>query len=161
MKIGPFRGPFGFLSNFYRCKLVYKGRRFPTVEHAFIWEKLNRQHYDEIVKLTAGQAKRFGRQHPMREDWATPSVAGRQPRITVMYDLCWAKFNQNLWLRDKLLDTYPHEIVEFNDWKDFFWGVDKATGRGANTLGRILMSVRRQLMTPALPGVPPKGVEAV
>lgn len=33
--IDKFRGEYFFLSNFAPCKVTYKGKVFPTVEHAF------------------------------------------------------------------------------------------------------------------------------
>jgi predicted NAD-dependent protein-ADP-ribosyltransferase YbiA (DUF1768 family) len=42
--------------------------------------------------------------------------------------------------------TYPAHLTEGNHWGDTFWGVDLRTGKGRNYLGRILMSVRREII---------------
>jgi len=46
-------------------------------------------------------------------------------------------------LRQLLIDTSEHEIVEGNNWGDKFWGV--CGGVGENHLGKILMKVRKEI----------------
>ncbi len=45
-------------------------------------------------------------------------------------------------LRQKLLETGNEELVEGNEWSDFFWGV--CNGKGQNQLGKLLMKLRTE-----------------
>ncbi len=70
--IGPFRGEYRFLSNFHPASIVYEGHTYPSVEHAYQAAKtleLARRH--EVVGLTAGRAKHWGRTLRVRADWET------------------------------------------------------------------------------------------
>jgi predicted NAD-dependent protein-ADP-ribosyltransferase YbiA (DUF1768 family) len=57
-----------------------------------------------------------------------------------MSEIIHAKFTQNKDIRIKLMNTYPQELIEGNNWQDHFWGV--CNGAGLNWLGRILMAER-------------------
>lgn len=78
------------------------------------------------------KSKRLGRQLDLRPDWDTY-------RFVVMRLLLYRKFSDPR-LGQLLLSTYPHELVEGNDWNDTFWGVCR--GRGENHLGKMLMEIR-------------------
>jgi predicted NAD-dependent protein-ADP-ribosyltransferase YbiA (DUF1768 family) len=54
-----------------------------------------------------------------------------------------AKFTQNRILADKLIATGDTELIEGNNWRDYFWGM--CNGKGKNNLGKILMKVREEL----------------
>lgn len=45
-------------------------------------------------------------------------------------------------LRQKLIETYPADLIETNNWHDTFWGV--CNGVGQNHLGRILKVIRNK-----------------
>jgi len=55
-----------------------------------------------------------------------------------------AKFLQNTDLREMLLETAPHKLIE-NSKTDPFWGIGKK-GDGKNMLGVILMETRERLL---------------
>ena len=59
-----------------------------------------------------------------------------------MTEIVRTKFEQNSDIRQKLIDTYPEELIEGNYWHDTFWGV--CEGVGENHLGQILMQIRRE-----------------
>jgi ribA/ribD-fused uncharacterized protein len=71
-----------------------------------------------------------------------------------MYRACLAKFQQNKYLKDRLLATGNKIIVEAA-WYDMVWGVglreddplilDKANWTGTNWLGKTLMLVRERV----------------
>ena len=52
---------------------------------------------------------------------------------------------ENEVLKALLLATGDAELQEGNTWNDTFWGVSSKTGKGKNTLGKILMKVRGEL----------------
>jgi ribA/ribD-fused uncharacterized protein len=135
--IDRFTGEFGFLSNFHASVVVYDEAEYPTVEHAYQAAK-TLDHFARLHirdNLTAGQAKRFGRNVEMRVDW-------EDIKIGVMFDLLTQKFN-HLSLAKKLIDTGNQPLAEGNNWGDTFWGT--VNGVGENWLGKLLMQVRADI----------------
>lgn len=133
-KIESFQGEHRFLSNFWHVYVRYDGELYPTVEHAYQAAKtLNPEFRMAIATATTGEAKRMGRQVPMRADW--DSI-----KIDVMRDLLRQKFTEEPELRDLLLATGDAELIEGNTWGDYFWGV--CNGEGQNNLGKLLMEIR-------------------
>ena len=62
-------------------------------------------------------------------------------KLSVMFEVVFAKFSQNEELKQKLLATGNEELVEGNNWGDTFWGMVK-TKLVKNHLGKILVKVR-------------------
>lgn len=141
--ISGFQGENRFLSNFWPCvvpvKLPDSDLSFCTVEHAYVAAKtLDPAHRKRISNLvTPGDAKRYGRELPLRPDW-------EEVKLGIMEDLVRQKFFNNPELEEKLLDTGNAELIEANHWNDTFWGVCK--GKGQNHLGKILMTIRSELL---------------
>lgn len=135
--INEFQGIFRFLSNFWPCKIVHGGIEFPSVEHAYQADKFkDREEAIKIASMTPGQAKRYGKKAILPQDW--DSI-----KVKTMKRLLEIKFSDPD-LRFKLIDTYPHELIEGNQWGDTFWG--KCNGQGQNILGNLLMEVRREIV---------------
>ena len=137
MTIESFTMENSFLSNFYPCLIEFEGDIYRTLEHAYQAAKTHDP--DERRKIReeerAGKAKQMGKRVTIREDW-------EQIKVEVMRDLLKKKF-ENPQLRKLLLDTYPHDLVEGNNWGDTFWGVCR--GHGKNMLGVLLMQLRSEL----------------
>jgi len=135
--IDRFFGEYRFLSNFWPGVVEYEGIRYPSTEHAFQAAKTTDQ--EERRRIAAlpspRDAKRAGRTVSLRGDWEAI-------KIDVMLDIVRMKF-RHAYLREMLLATGDHELVEGNDWNDAFWGVCR--GRGENNLGKILMRVRDEI----------------
>jgi len=139
--IHSFTGNFDFLSNFYTCKIVYENEKYRSSEHAFQAAKTDDPlQIEKIKKATAGQSKRLGRQASLRHDW-------EEKKDYIMLDILRYKFRANPKLKEKLIATYPKELIEGNNWGDKYWGVDIETGNGLNKLGKILMKVREELVS--------------
>lgn len=138
--IWAFDGPHRFLSNFYRCLIVYEGITYPSVEHAFqAMKSLDGNERRRISGIsTAAGAKRAGRMVPLRHDWNVV-------RIPIMRDLLRLKFDPEKKpdLAQMLIDTGNAELVEGNTWGDRFWGI--CAGSGENHLGKLLMEVRAEI----------------
>lgn len=130
--VNSFRGDWAFLSNFYECKIVYEGYVFNNVESAFQAQKCISE-VDKFIGVNGNIAKKLGRKVNLRSDWD-------KVKDDIMYKIVFAKFEQNPELRDKLIKTYPLELVENNKWNDTYWGV--CNGKGKNKLGKILESIR-------------------
>jgi hypothetical protein len=138
-KIDRFFDEHRFLSNFYPAIVKVAGFTFPSVEHAYQAFKSNRK--DIITKfcdpnMTAGQAKRLGKQLNIRKDWD-------DIKVELMYTLIRDKFTRHEDLKKKLLDTGIAELIEGNTWGDKTWGM--CNGEGLNLLGQILMLVRSEI----------------
>lgn len=138
--INRFEGVHRFLSNFYGCPIEFEGITYPSVEHAYVAAKTEDERTRQIIAGigTAREVKAYGRKLKLRPGW-------NEMRLQVMEDLVRQKFTVHPMLRQALIDTGDHELVEGNYWGDTFWGVDLRTGIGHNHLGRILMKVRSEL----------------
>lgn len=154
MTIDSFTDEHGFLSNFSPSPIEWRGKQWPTVEHAYQAAKnydpksqnpLSEAAVEEIRTAdTPKLAKRRGRKVRMVKEWDTPQ-GGRedQPlKREVMRELLAIKF-QDPDLGAKLLATGDVELVEGNWWGDKVWGV--CEGEGENWLGLELMALRTKL----------------
>lgn len=148
MAITKFEGRYRFLSNFYPCKINYQGIDYPSVEHFYVAMKVTDQQFingkyytpadfrELISKLKEPAfAKKLGEKVKLRSDWS-------EKKLEYMNWAIREKFKDQT-LKELLLETGNHELVEVNYWKDTFWGV--CNGKGQNHLGKILMTVRDDL----------------
>jgi len=133
--IPEFKGRFYFLSNFYEAPVEYKGVRFQNNEAAFQSAKCPSR-MREFSRLNPSEAKRLGRNVPLRQDW-------ERVKDRVMYEVCKAKFSQNPRLGVALRATGDIVLIEGNNWGDRVWGV--CDGVGENRLGKILMQIREEM----------------
>lgn len=136
-----FRGDFNWLSNFYSCKVKYKGYEFGSVEQAYMFAKNDT--CDDWLKFcqtnSPGICKQQSKLIKIREDW--DSV-----KLNIMEYLLEQKFNQDPF-KSKLIATGNRNIIEGNYWGDSFWGVDLNLNPnyGENHLGRIIMKIREKI----------------
>lgn len=142
--IDDFHGENFFLSNFFKSPVVYNGRTWPTVEHAFQAAKVDAETAEMIFHAaTPGEAKRLGRRGVMRSDWEVV-------KVDVMRDCLREKFLKNPSLKHRLLDTGDEVLVEGTTWHDNYWGVCKCQKCrnsgivGQNMLGKLLMEIREE-----------------
>ena len=135
--IGPFDNEYRWLSNFYPSKVVFGGKEYKSVEHAFQAAKtLDDKDREWIASaIHPGEAKKRGKCVILREDW-------EDVKDDVMWVCLQSKFS-NIALKKKLLNTGDEELVEVNWWKDRYWGV--CDGVGENKLGKLLMRLREEL----------------
>ncbi|MFM7853305.1 MAG: NADAR domain-containing protein [Flammeovirgaceae bacterium] len=64
--------------------------------------------------------------------------------MKVMQGCLRDKFQQEPY-KSLLINTGDLYIQEGNRWGDKFWGVDLRTGKGLNTLGKLIMEIREEL----------------
>ena len=92
--------------------------------------------------MSPNQAKKFGKTVKLRPDW-------EQIKEQIMYELLLIKFQSNLTLKEKLINTGDSYLIEGNYWQDRYWGVCPPKGEiiknGLNRLGELLMRVREEL----------------
>lgn len=136
--INEFIGENAFLSNFALVKINHLGFEFNSVENAYAASKCKYiEDVEKFINISSGQAKRLGRRVANREDWD-------EVKVGIMRSLLEQKFQQEPF-KSKLIET-SGEIVEGNSWGDTFWGVDIKSGIGKNTLGKLIMEIRNQLL---------------
>ena len=131
-----FEKEYRFLSNFWRCDILFEDITYPTAEHAYQAAKTTDQEIKQIfAKLPSpADAKKLGQTIELRRGWD-------KMKVLYMRRIVEAKFSQHPDLMEKLLATQPGEIIEGNNWGDTFWG-QCPIGKGKNELGKILMSIR-------------------
>lgn len=129
----------GFLSNFYPCTIYVDKKPFPSVEHAYqAYKTLDESTRETIRKARSPhEAKKLGRCVQLRADWA-------EVRVQLMRSFLTQKF-ENPFLQHLLIETGEAQLVHKNSWNDKFWGVCR--GSGENWLGRLIMELRRELIT--------------
>lgn len=135
--IDEFKGKYYFLSNFYPHTFWYKGIKYKNSEAAFQAQK-NILRSKDFSNLTASKAKYLGKRVELRKDWD-------KVKLSIMRDILQSKFSDEK-LKKRLISTYPHKLVEGNDWNDDYWGVILETGKGENNLGKILEDLRTQYL---------------
>ena len=135
--ISDFRGKNAFLSNFADSPLYYKGLKFANAEAVFQAQKAtDLQTKESFCSMRAIVAKKTGKKIELISDW-------EKVKLSVMFEVVFAKFSQNEELKQKLLATGNEELVEGNNWGDTFWGMVNEVGE--NHLGKILVKVRTAL----------------
>ena len=134
--IDSFSGKYRFLSNFYPKPFKWRGKTWPSSEHAYQAAKAKDKDDAELIRQasTPGKAKRLGRKIKIREDW-------EDTKVKIMYSILKAKF-KDPELRAMLKDTGKAKLIEGNTWGDRVWGV--YNGQGKNYLGKLLMKVRNK-----------------
>ena len=141
MAITKFSGEHRWLSNFYPATVYAKlGNggwfEFESIEHAYQAQKTGEANWPKFVGITAGQAKRLGRQLKMLDNWDGI-------KEDVMLALLRQKFKRTNTLGQKLIETGELVIIEGNTWGDTYWGV--CNGEGKNRLGHLIMQVRGEM----------------
>lgn len=129
--------PYTFLSNMYPAIVRYNNNNYPTVEHAFQAAKTldTKEQYLIWCCQSPYEAKKIGRKVTLRNDWF-------EVRNSIMENLIHQKFLHKD-LKQKLLATKEAELIEGNNWGDYYWG--KVNGVGLNWLGKILMNEREKI----------------
>ncbi len=140
--IGFYPREFYIFDNFSSFQVDYKGRRWPTSEHAYqashffetapelveaIFEARSAHDAYKIAKANADKAPK---------NW-------EEVKVGVMYEICKLKLAQNPYVLEKLSLSGDLDIIEDSP-KDDFWGWGpKRNGR--NELGKIWMKLRDEL----------------
>lgn len=129
-------------SNFAPYGVAMNGLWWRTVEHYFQAMKFHDTAYREKIRLSnkPKDAKALGmtRKILLRADW-------EDVKDQIMLDAVRCKFKTHDAPRDSLLGTKQANIVE-NAPMDAYWGCGP-DGQGLNKLGKILMTVREELVS--------------
>jgi hypothetical protein len=134
-------GPYGFLSNLYKCPVEFEGNVFRSAEDAYQYGKPREAAV--AVWMTAAPSPSLCAQvgHSLlpwqvRADWD-------EVKVDRMRAVVRAKFQQHPDLRAKLIATGHAMLIEKSKM-DAFWGIGKS-GKGRNMLGQLLMAVRVEI----------------
>ena len=141
--INQFYDEYRFLSNFYESKppMLFEGMLGTSVEHLFQAFKTTseKERTEILLSKKPSIAKHLGRKCKAKNNW-------EEIKYSVMQDLVRIKFKINSDLREKLIATGDHELIEGNNWHDNTWGncyCDQCKDiQGKNWLGKIFMDVR-------------------
>lgn len=129
-KITNFRGDYFFLSNLYiepdKTHVEGEYQALKTIPPT-----------EGIKRVFPYESKRDGKKLKLRPDWDGVKRG-------FMEGLVFKKFSDHADLRNRLIATFPKELVEENTWGDTYWGI--CNGVGENQLGKILMATRAYFM---------------
>ena len=139
---------YGCFSNFYLTNVNFEGLNFTSSEAAWQAQKCMDEEYKKIFQTKSpSEAKFLGRKVKLRPSWDTI-------KYNIMVKVCYAKFSQNLALKEILLSTNEEILIEdTTGWHDNLWGnCDCPKCKyiiGKNLLGYALMEVREKLKAEA------------
>ena len=153
--VGGIHSEFQPLTNWYPCKVQFKGHTFDSSEQAYQWAKA------DFCKDDAAAAKLLYTTSPRDTKDIGSTVEGLagtdwdQKKNGIMEEILRYKFSNNDELKKQLLDTKTIHLAEAG--RDKHWAVglpinsvdlfttDKWTGH--NWLGKLLASVRTEIST--------------
>ena len=136
MPILKFKNEYRFLSNFWKCHIIFEGGEYTSTEAAYQSAKtLNKEERKKFILLSPADAKRMGKNIKLRDDW-------EEVKVSIMQELVRQKFETNSDLMDRLLATKPQILIEGNLHHDTYWGWCFHCHKGENKLGEILMDIR-------------------
>lgn len=141
--IGFYPREFYCLDNFSSFKVEWDGYLYASLEEAYQTAKFLKsapEIAEEIKKShSAHEAQKiaFANKDKVRSDW-------QEVKLTIMEELLRKKLQQNLYVKQKLLQTKDYIIVEDSP-KDNFWGWGKDR-TGENHLGKLWMKLRDELL---------------
>ncbi|TSC54674.1 MAG: hypothetical protein LiPW30_140 [Parcubacteria group bacterium LiPW_30] len=130
---------FYVFSNYSSFMLEWKGKLYPTSEHAYHSEKFEDEELKEQIRNTRSahdsQKLANANKDKQRKDW-------NEVKLDVMKDILRAKVIQHPYVKKKLLESGDKELIE-DSWRDDFWGWGPNKD-GENHLGKLWMEVREE-----------------
>ncbi len=129
-------------SNFASFQVEWRGKIWPTSEHAYQaarYFEVKPEYGEKIRQLpSAHQAYEF-----MLHNRATERPGWFNEKRAIMTDILRHKLQQHAYVQKKLLETGDAIIVEDSPFDPYWgWGPNKD---GANNLGTIWMELRKEL----------------
>ncbi len=140
--IGFYTREFFCLDNFSSFAVVYKGIKYPTVEHAYQSLKF----VETDPKIAKEILESFSSYEALTI--AHNNIDKQNPnwdniKVGIMEELLRLKLEQNPYVKRKLLETKDYMLCEDSP-KDSFWGIGKNRD-GQNQLGKLWMKLRNEL----------------
>ncbi len=116
---------------------------FPSTENAYQAAKFPSQFTGKFLSISADASKKLAKTYEKDASKLFNSSRWEEIKYDVMNGLVFQKFNNDLILKQMLLDTKNAHLEETNSWNDVVWGV--CAGVGENRLGNLLMKIRKML----------------
>ena len=134
--IDRFKGEYEFLSNSYPCRFSWEGLPYMNAEAAF---QSSRCKDMRLRRVFCGVS---GHKAIVKGSGIEPYPEWETERTDIMRSILEAKFGQNPGLMENLKSTGDSVLINGNNRRDDFWGMDLYSFRGENYLGKILMAIR-------------------
>lgn len=141
--IGFYNREFFCLDNFSSFAVVYKGIKYPTVEHAYQSLKFANT-APKIANEIANSFSAYEAQKIAHANIEKQNPYWDDIKVGIMEDLLRLKLDQNAYVKTKLLQTKDYLICEDSP-KDDFWGIGPNRD-GQNQLGKLWMKLREEVM---------------
>lgn len=140
--VGFYEREFYVFSNFSSFQVEWRGKLWPTSEHAYQAARYMGVRDDLVEKIrnlhSAHEAYDFMRNNRNQERPNWP-----QEKRSIMKDIVRHKLLQHTYVQKKLLETAEATIVEDSPVDPYWgWGADR---KGENNLGAIWMELREEL----------------
>ena len=136
--INQFKGEYDFLNNRFGCCFVWQGLQYGNAEAAYQASKCEDESERKVYAgCSSDKAALKGKEQVPFPGW-------EEARLDIMESILRAKFKQNSVLMKKLIDTGNCILINGNNKKEIYWGVDLYSWQGENHLGEILMNIRNK-----------------
>jgi ribA/ribD-fused uncharacterized protein len=140
--VGFYEREFYCFSNFSSFAVEWKGRLWPTSEHAYQASRFFGKNSKIVEKIF--KAKSADEAYKIAQKNLGKSFDGyRELDLKNMEDIIRHKLQQNPYVMHKLLQTGKRKIIEDSP-KDDFWGWGSKR-KGRNELGKIWMKLRDEI----------------
>lgn len=121
--------------------IIYQGINYWTVENFYVAMKvpnnsLRHRERQKIAQMNPGKAKAYGRTLNVRKDWDLV-------KLDFMRIAIEKKFKKGTSWYDKLY-SFNKPVIEFNNWRDTYWGVDIFNNEGNNMLGKLIDRIKTE-----------------
>lgn len=128
--------------NFSSFQVQYKGKMYPTSEHAYQSSKFINTNKELAEKIrnakSAHEAYKIAQANKdkIEENWD-------EKKIELMKDILHCKASQHEYVMRKILQSGDRVIIE-DSWRDNYWGWGEDR-KGKNMLGKLWMEVRKEI----------------
>lgn len=140
--------PYGWLGNMYAAPITYNGLVYKTSEALFQCLRFDNP---EITELIRAQKSPMAAKMVTKPYTNQMIIAPREKEDVENMALCLQlKFDQHLKLKEKLIMTKDHTIIEDignrKGEKHLFWGMKRINNvwTGNNMMGKLLMELREK-----------------
>lgn len=124
-------------------QIEWRGKVWPTAEHAY-----QAAHFF-VTDPDLAEQVRLQRSPRLADEFANNHSDSDDPnwkniRLSIMEEICRAKLEQHVLVRETLLKSGSMQLIEDNK-DDGFWG-SGTDGSGENQLGKIWMKLRKEIL---------------
>lgn len=141
--VGFYEREFYVFSNFSSFQVEWRGRLWPTSEHAYQAARYMGMAEDLVEQIANARSAHEAWSLGTHENKARQIKNWPEVKVAIMYDICKHKLLQNPYVEKKLRLTNDEYLVEDSPVDSFWgWGADR---QGHNELGIVWMKLREEL----------------